>query len=310
MKTRARGRSRASTPPRRPGLRWLAEPGALRTPARAGGGRGLPGARVDRAGRRCARDGRGGARARARAARTCAGARAASARRRALAATTRLRLAAAAQRAGAGLAELLRRAPPAARSRAIARERGALSRAGARAVERVCERIERAVRARPSRPSRLHGDLWGGNVMAGADGRPWLIDPSVLRRPPRGGPGDAAAVRGAVGSAMFDAYEEAAPLAEGWERARGALPAAAAARARAAVRRLLRGRPSASRSAMSAGAATRRCRPRVPLGTGGARCVPSGGGRSRRCARRHRLRAPPAVSAGAGGGRAPLPPAS
>ena len=41
-------------------------------------------------------------------------------------------------------------------------------------------------------PSRLHGDLWGGNVMAGADGRAWLIDPSALRRAPRGRPGDAA----------------------------------------------------------------------------------------------------------------------
>ena len=28
-------------------------------------------------------------------------------------------------------------------------------------------------------PSLLHGDLWGGNWMAGADGRGWLIDPAV-----------------------------------------------------------------------------------------------------------------------------------
>jgi len=29
------------------------------------------------------------------------------------------------------------------------------------------------------RPSLLHGDLWGGNWMAAADGRGWLIDPAV-----------------------------------------------------------------------------------------------------------------------------------
>ena len=31
----------------------------------------------------------------------------------------------------------------------------------------------------PEPPARLHGDLWSGNVLAGTDGRPWLIDPSV-----------------------------------------------------------------------------------------------------------------------------------
>ena len=31
----------------------------------------------------------------------------------------------------------------------------------------------------PEPPARLHGDLWSGNVMADAHGRPWLIDPSA-----------------------------------------------------------------------------------------------------------------------------------
>ena len=120
----------------------------------------------------------------------------------------------------------------------IARERGALSASGVAAVERVCERIDELCGpAEP--PARLHGDLWAGNVMADADGRPWLIDPSAY-----GGHRevDLAMLRlfGAPSERIFDAYEEAAPLADGWRGARRALPAAAAARARGAVRRLLR----------------------------------------------------------------------
>jgi len=95
----------------------------------------------------------------------------------------------------------------------IARERGSLSEAGARAVARVCERIGELC-GPPEPPSRLHGDLWGGNVMGGADGRAWLIDPSCY-----GGHRevDLAMLRlfGAPSQRIFDAYEEAAPLAAG-----------------------------------------------------------------------------------------------
>jgi len=104
-----------------------------------------------------------------------------------------------------------RRLRPLAR---IARERAALSGAGIEAVERVCERMaELAGPAEP--PARLHGDLWSGNVMADADGRPWLIDPSAY-----GGHRevDLAMLRlfGAPSERVFAAYEEVAPLAEGW----------------------------------------------------------------------------------------------
>ena len=97
----------------------------------------------------------------------------------------------------------------------MARERGAISDAGARAVERVCGRLEELC-GPPEPPARLHGDLWSGNVMAGADGRAWLIDPSCY-----GGHRevDLAMLRlfGAPSERIFDAYEEAAPLADGWE---------------------------------------------------------------------------------------------
>jgi fructosamine-3-kinase len=105
-----------------------------------------------------------------------------------------------------------RRLHPLAR---LARERDALSSAGAQAVERVCERIGDL--AGPAEaPSRLHGDLWTGNVMADVHGRPWLIDPSAY-----GGyrEVDLAMLRlfGAPSARVFDAYEELAPLKDGWE---------------------------------------------------------------------------------------------
>lgn len=95
----------------------------------------------------------------------------------------------------------------------IARDRGSLSASGARAVEAVCEQIDELC-GQPEPPSRLHGDLWGGNVMGAADGRAWLIDPSCY-----GGHRevDLAMLRlfGAPSHRIFDAYEEAAPLAAG-----------------------------------------------------------------------------------------------
>jgi fructosamine-3-kinase len=91
---------------------------------------------------------------------------------------------------------------------------GSLSRAGFDAVERVCERIEDlAGPAEP--PARLHGDLWGGNVLAGTDGRAVLIDPAA-----HGGHRevDLAMLRlfGSPGARVFGAYDEARPLADGW----------------------------------------------------------------------------------------------
>ncbi|MEA2254185.1 MAG: hypothetical protein QOG35_230 [Solirubrobacteraceae bacterium] len=103
-----------------------------------------------------------------------------------------------------------RRLAPLAR---LAAERGALGDAGRRAVERVCERIgELAGPAEP--PARLHGDLWGGNVLAGADGRARLVDPAAY-----GGHRevDLAMLRlfGTPSERVFAAYEEAAPPAAG-----------------------------------------------------------------------------------------------
>jgi fructosamine-3-kinase len=105
-----------------------------------------------------------------------------------------------------------RRLRPLAR---IARERGALAPKGIEAIERVCARLGELA-GPPEPPARLHGDLWSGNVMADADGQPWLIDPSAY-----GGHRevDLAMLRlfGAPSERVFGAYEEVAPLADGWE---------------------------------------------------------------------------------------------
>jgi fructosamine-3-kinase len=93
--------------------------------------------------------------------------------------------------------------------------RGVLSDAGVRAVERVCERID-ALAGPPEPPARLHGDLWSGNVLWGADGRPFVIDPLA-----HGGHREVdlamLALFGSPGPRLLAAYEEAAPLAAGHE---------------------------------------------------------------------------------------------
>ncbi len=98
---------------------------------------------------------------------------------------------------------------------AVATQRGGISTLGARTVEAVCDRITELC-GPAERPARLHGDLWSGNVLAGSDGRPWLIDPTAY-----GGHReiDLAMLRlfGAPSPRIFDAYQEISPLADGWQ---------------------------------------------------------------------------------------------
>ena len=54
---------------------------------------------------------------------------------------------------------------------------GALTAADVAVVEQVIDHIEVYGGSEP--PSRIHGDLWPGNVLWGADGRAWLVDPAA-----------------------------------------------------------------------------------------------------------------------------------
>jgi fructosamine-3-kinase len=93
-------------------------------------------------------------------------------------------------------------------------DRGALP--DAAPVEAVIARLPELA-GPPEPPARLHGDLWGGNVLAAADGRPCLIDPAAY-----GGHRevDLAMLRlfGAPSPRTLAAYEEVHPLADGHER--------------------------------------------------------------------------------------------
>ena len=181
-------------------LAWLAEPGAIGVPDVLGVVGSAARAGVD-GDRRAARR-RGAARRGSRA--TCTPpARSASAARLRSAWARPL----AAERAARRLAEFYaeRRLRPLLSHRCSRRAPGRSS--------AVCDRMA-DLAGPPEPPARLHGDLWSGNVLW-TGGRPWLIDPVAY-----GGHRevDLAMLQlfGSPGPRFFAAYEEVAPLADGW----------------------------------------------------------------------------------------------
>ncbi|MBJ7519162.1 MAG: fructosamine kinase family protein [Solirubrobacteraceae bacterium] len=96
-----------------------------------------------------------------------------------------------------------------------ARDGGALDVAGAAAVEAVCARMN-DLAGPPETPARLHGDLWAGNVLADTDGHPWLIDPAAYGGHREVDLAMLTLFGGGLGARGLAAYEEVAPLADGW----------------------------------------------------------------------------------------------
>ncbi|MDN3359262.1 fructosamine kinase family protein [Actinomadura sp. DC4] len=93
----------------------------------------------------------------------------------------------------------------------ISVDRGALSASDAAEIERAVARIP----ATGEPPARIHGDLWSGNVLWGTE-RAWLVDPAA-----HGGHRETdLAMLALFGAPALDriiaAYDEVAPLADGW----------------------------------------------------------------------------------------------
>lgn len=82
---------------------------------------------------------------------------------------------------------------------------------------RLCERLEAFFGDYRPQPSLLHGDLWGGNWAADAQGRPVLFDPAVYFGDREA---DLAMTRlfGGFGAPVYAAYQAAWPLDAGAER--------------------------------------------------------------------------------------------
>jgi len=101
-----------------------------------------------------------------------------------------------------------------------AADRGALTATDVRLVDQVLARIG-DVAPPEEPPSRLHGDLWRGNVLWGDEGRAWLVDPSA-----HGGHRETDLANLALfgGLPFLDhvlgAYQDVWPLAEGWRERR------------------------------------------------------------------------------------------
>ncbi len=97
----------------------------------------------------------------------------------------------------------------------VAHNKGAITSSDVALVERAMERIDELA-GQPEPPSRIHGDLWSGNIVWGHDRVARLVDPA-----PYGGHRESdLAVLSLFGAPYLDrilsAYDEASPLGDGW----------------------------------------------------------------------------------------------
>jgi protein-ribulosamine 3-kinase len=99
--------------------------------------------------------------------------------------------------------------------RDLAQRNGQLTSDRARRLDRVLSHLDRWIDESAVTPALLHGDLWGGNYLIDAQGKPVLIDPAVYY-------GDREAeiafteLFGGFGARFYAAYHEAWPLDRGY----------------------------------------------------------------------------------------------
>ncbi len=95
----------------------------------------------------------------------------------------------------------------------LAADAGVLSDDTVARIDRLIDRLPDLV-GPPEPPALVHGDLWAGNALVDSDGRPWLIDPAVSYSHREI---DLAMMRlfGGFGPAIFAAYDEDFPVADG-----------------------------------------------------------------------------------------------
>jgi fructosamine-3-kinase len=99
--------------------------------------------------------------------------------------------------------------------RDLAQHNGYLTPDRVRRLDRVLDHLDQWIDEAAAVPSLLHGDLWGGNYLIDAQGRPVLIDPAVYY-------GDREAeiafteLFGGFSARFYAAYNEAWPLNRGY----------------------------------------------------------------------------------------------
>ncbi len=98
-----------------------------------------------------------------------------------------------------------------------AKDQGLVSDPLADDCQRIIDAIDSLLEGREDRTSLLHGDLWSGNYLSDAEGQPVIIDPAIhygCREAEFG----MLRLFGSCPSEFFEAYHDAFPLPDGWQR--------------------------------------------------------------------------------------------